>query len=96
MHYSGGVGNIFNVASTYGGIRPACIYNGLPELEVPVHKHKDEDSDNRCDVCDFDMTEPCNCKCHLDGFAGFIGKILLIVWKLFNIKNECACGIAHY
>ncbi len=96
VHYSGGVGNIFNVASTYGGIRPACIYNGLPELEVPVHKHKDEDSDNRCDVCDFDMTEPCNCKCHLDGFAGFIGKILLIVWKLFNIKNECACGIAHY
>lgn len=96
VHYSGGVSNIFNAASNYGGIRPACIYNDLPEIDVDVHKHVDDDNNNRCDICDCDTTEVCNCKCHQDGFVGFWGKILLFIWKLFGIKKECACGIAHY
>ena len=41
-------------------------------------------------------TETCTCNCHKTGFSGFIYKIMRIFWKLFRIKQICACGVAHY
>ena len=38
----------------------------------------------------------CSCKCHKNGFMGFIWKILRIFFKLFGSQPVCSCGVAHY
>lgn len=38
----------------------------------------------------------CTCGCHKSGFIGFIYKVFKFFWKLFSIKQYCACGKAHW
>ncbi len=43
-----------------------------------------------------DPSENCPCRCHKDGFQGFIYKIFRIFWKIFKTNEDCACGAKHY
>ena len=72
-----------------------CGYSYVGDY-VSATGHKDENSDGKCDVCGYDMTEGCNCNCHKDGIANFFFKIMLFFQKLFKINKTCDCGIAHY
>lgn len=66
------------------------------EVLPATNNHADNDHNGRCDSCDRDNTQGCDCRCHKDGFAGFIYKIVRIFWKLFRTRQICDCGISHY
>ena len=92
--------------------RPTCTETGLTEgshcsvcgevltaqEEIPALGHTDTNADGKCDNCGeiMEAVKTCTCNCHKTGFAGFIYKITRIFWKLFRIKQTCACGMAHY
>lgn len=38
----------------------------------------------------------CSCKCHKNGFMGFIWKILCFFYRIFGMNKICSCGVAHY
>lgn len=47
-------------------------------------------------LIDADIKFEDKCHCHKSGFMGFIYKIELAFWKLFNSNKVCICGVAHY
>ncbi len=38
----------------------------------------------------------CSCKCHKDGFIGFMWNIINFFNKIFKSNKTCSCGISHY
>ena len=73
----------------------------MTELEseiIPKLDHTDEDGDNICDVCgeQIPVTVSCSHICHKKGFAGFIWRIIRIIFKIFGSNKYCECGAEHY
>ena len=76
-----------------------CGKEFAPEL-IPALGHK-AGKDGQCENCDslmFADGSACTCHCHKTSIIGkIVYKILRFFWKLFGIKQECACGgDAHY
>ena len=70
-----------------------------PEEPKPEdHEHfYDDDEDETCNICGYDRTENCDCRCHNDNFfAKIIWSITNFFNKIFKKNKICACGIAHY
>lgn len=64
---------------------------------IPSKGHTYGADDENCQICGFDRTEECSCRCHKDNFfAKLIWKITFFFNKIFRRNQECACGIAHY
>lgn len=58
--------------------------------------HCDENSDGKCDNCEFDFTDDCNCSCHSNGIKKLLYKLIRFFWRAFRVNNTCKCGVAHY
>ena len=70
-----------------------------PEEPKPEdHEHfYDDDEDETCNICGYDRTENCDCRCHNDNFfAKIIWSITNFFNKIFKKNKICDCGIAHY
>ena len=83
------------------GIRYKECVDCMTELEseiIPKLDHTDEDGDNICDVCgeQIPVTVSCSHICHKKGFAGFIWRIIRIIFKIFGSNKYCECGAEHY
>lgn len=96
-------------------IEPTCTEKGhraarvctvceaeLPGEELPALGHVDENDDNKCDVCDAEITHidpSANCPhfCHSTNiFKKILWKIVRSLYKLLGIQKFCDCGVAHY
>ncbi len=80
------------------GICDICGEEIKPDTDCDKTGHVDSDKDGKCDTCGDVMPEVKNCKCicHKKGFAGFIYKIIRLLWRLFGMKKVCDCGLSHY
>ena len=80
------------------GICDICGEEIKPDADCDKNGHIDSDNDGVCDNCGDVMPEVKNCKCicHKKGFAGFIYKIIRLLWRLFGMKKVCDCGLSHY
>lgn len=56
----------------------------------------DENSDGKCDNCEFDFADDCNCSCHSNGIKKLLYKLIRFFWRAFRVNNTCRCGVAHY
>lgn len=93
---------------TYKAIAPndisskTDVYNPVSEDGKTIKADKDEtehkygDKDKNCQLCGFDRTQGCSCKCHKGGIAGFFFKLILFFQKIFKTNQTCSCGVAHY
>lgn len=96
-------------------IEPTCTEKGhraarvctvceaeLPGEELPALGHVDENDDNKCDVCDAEITHidpSANCPhfCHSTNiFKKILWKIVRSLYKLLGIQKFCDCKVAHY
>ena len=81
-------------------------YESYRTDEVDATGHKDENSDDICDICgdSLKVSEPetpstsCSHHCHKTGFMNFLWKIANFFHKLFGMQEKriCACGAAHW
>lgn len=81
-----------------GSVLCSCADCDATHVEkLPLGSLKDSDNNCKCDYCSIDMAvNKCDHICHKDGFMGFVWKIMLFIYKIFNINGTCSCGAAHY
>ncbi len=58
-----------------------------------LNGHSSPNSDNKCNICNFDFEKDCGHLCHK---GGFWYKFCLFFWKLFKTNKVCSCGMYHY
>lgn len=78
------------------------ILESIPSTQNPIG-HVDSDGDKFCDTCGESVTETvvddgeCTCDCHSDNIIKtLIWSIKKLIYRMFKINKECACGVAHY
>lgn len=69
----------------------------VPDIPTDHEHFYDDEEDETCNICGYDRTENCDCRCHDDSFfAKIFWKITNFFNKIFKKNKICDCGIAHY
>lgn len=70
--------------------------NSVGTIRIYFGDANNEGSYRYYDNSEYDASENCSCICHKKGVSKLIYKILIKIWNLFGINEECKCGAWHW
>ncbi len=70
--------------------------NSVGDIQIYFGNGYNEDSYRFNNYDKFDASDYCNCICHKKGISKLIYLMLIKIWDLFGINEQCRCGAWHW
>ena len=70
--------------------------NSVGKIHMYLGSGTSEGSYRYYDYEEYDASDYCNCICHKKGIAKIVYSILVKIWDLFGINEQCRCGAWHW
>lgn len=70
--------------------------NSVGDVQIFLGEGYNEEDCKLFDYKEYDASNYCNCICHKNGVAKLIYSMLIKIWDLFGINEQCKCGAWHW
>ena len=70
--------------------------NSVAYIQLSLGDGYSSGSHRFVDIAEYDARDYCSCICHKNGIAKLIYLMLIKIWDLFGINEQCKCGAWHW